>query len=53
MIDEQYEKASTLFTLKKTICQYNGVFANIAIASAIIDALPASGLRSAQDRQNQ
>ena len=37
LIARQYEKASTVFTSNKTFFQWNEVFADVTIASAILD----------------
>ena len=37
LITRRYEKASTIFTSNKTFSQWNDVFADITIASAILD----------------
>ena len=39
LIARQYEKKSTLFTSNKTFSQWNEVFANVTIASDILDRL--------------
>ncbi len=37
LIDRRYEKTSTVFTSNKTFSQWNEVFADVTIASAILD----------------
>ena len=37
LIAKRYEKASTIFTSNKTFSQWNDVFADVTIASAILD----------------
>jgi DNA replication protein DnaC len=37
LIARRYEKVSTIFTSNKTFSQWNDVFADITIASAILD----------------
>ena len=37
LIARRYEKTSTVFTSNKTFSQWNGVFADVTIASAILD----------------
>ena len=37
LIARRYEKASTIFTSNKTFSQWNEIFAEITIASAILD----------------
>ncbi len=37
MIARRYEKPSTVFTSNKTFSQWNEVFADVTIASAILD----------------
>ena len=37
LITRRYEKVSTIFTSNKTFSQWNEVFADITIASAILD----------------
>lgn len=37
LIARRYEKASTIFTSNKTLSQWNEVFADVTIASAILD----------------
>ena len=39
LIAKRYEKASTIFTCNKTFSQWNEVFADVAIASAILDSV--------------
>ena len=37
LIARRYEKTSTIFTSNKTFSQWNEVFADVTIASAILD----------------
>ena len=37
LIARRYEKASTIFTSNKTFSQWNDIFADVTIASAILD----------------